>query len=216
MEGRWTLDELTARMQAVLGTAGIDAAKVNGQVGEVPNARTIRYYTTIGLVDRPTPKGRVATYGRRHLEQLIAIKRLQAQGKVLADIAGELVGLDDAKLAALAALPDDVERALHGPAEKVASRRERSFWSADVETATQGPARHVTPGDDGDKAEAPARHVTAAAVVTGIQLKDGVTLAVPAARAVDDDDAKALRAALSGVVDILRARGLIGPGGNEK
>src|SRR5690349_16479507 len=101
MHETWTLDELTARMRAILDVLvaqGVDAAKANGQVGEVPNARTIRYYTTIGLLDRPTPKGRTALYGRRHLEQLIAIKRLQAEGKVLADIEQALVGMSDAAL----------------------------------------------------------------------------------------------------------------------
>jgi hypothetical protein len=46
-------------------------------------------------------------------------------------------------------------------------------------------------------------------VLAGIQLDDGVTLAFPAARTVNDDDTKALRAALQDVVEILRARGLL-------
>ena len=44
----WTLDELTERLQRVLDAGGIDASKANGQIAEAPNARTVRYYATLG------------------------------------------------------------------------------------------------------------------------------------------------------------------------
>src|SRR5437016_914451 len=107
----WTLEDLTTRMRDVLAKTGVaeEAAKANGQVAEVPNARTVRYYTTVGVLDRPAQSGRTALYGRRHLEQLVAIKRLQAHGKTLAEIQRTLPALDDDALAALAALPADVD-----------------------------------------------------------------------------------------------------------
>ena len=59
----------------------------NGQVRPIPDARSIRYYTTLGLLDRPAAMdGRTALYGAEHVRQLIAIKRLQAEGLSLAEI----------------------------------------------------------------------------------------------------------------------------------
>jgi hypothetical protein len=79
----WTLDELGARVALALAV-GYDG-QANGRVREVPDGRTIRYYTTLGLIDRPAAmRGRTALYGVRHLLQLTAIKRLQARGLSLA------------------------------------------------------------------------------------------------------------------------------------
>ena len=50
----------------------------SGRVRDLPDARTIRWYQTLGLVDRPAHfRGRTALFGRRHLLQLAAIKKLQ-------------------------------------------------------------------------------------------------------------------------------------------
>lgn len=48
--------------------------------------RTVRYYIQLGLVDRPDGETRAATYGPRHLEQLIRIRRLQDGGFTLDQI----------------------------------------------------------------------------------------------------------------------------------
>ena len=57
-------------------TPGRPAARVRA----VPDRRAIRWYTTIGLIDRPVAhRGRTALYGPRHLLQLVAVKRLQAR-----------------------------------------------------------------------------------------------------------------------------------------
>lgn len=203
MEPRWTLDELSRRVEAVLAHAGPALGQHNGQVSEVPNARTIRYYTTIGLLDRPLPMGRTATYGRRHLEQIVAIKRLQAQGLPLAQVQERLAGLDADALAMLADLPGDsvVEGALQGPEPRRESRRERSFWG-------EAPA-----APDVTHPPAPRPGLAEAGTGTGGRISglhlDDVTLAFLAARDIDDDDLEALRAALLPVVETLRARGLI-------
>lgn len=100
----WTLEELTARVAAALdGTAYAGAP--NGRVRDVPDARAIRWYATIGLVDRPTMRGRTALYGPRHLAQLVAIKRRQSQGRRIADIQVELSEAPDALLWEIADLP---------------------------------------------------------------------------------------------------------------
>src|ERR1700730_4103681 len=88
----WTIDELGRLVAAALS---VDyAGQANGQVRDVPDRRTIRYYTTLGLIDRPAEmRGRTALYGRRHLLQLVAIKRLQAAGRSLTEIQQHLLGL---------------------------------------------------------------------------------------------------------------------------
>ncbi|MDG6102814.1 MerR family transcriptional regulator [Dactylosporangium aurantiacum] len=120
----WTLDELTARVAAALeGTAYAGAP--NGRVRDVPDARAIRWYATIGLVDRPTMRGRTALYGPRHLAQLVAIKRRQSEGRRIADIQIELAEAPDDVLWEIADLP----------------RHERTrtrFW-------TEPPAPHTPP-----------------------------------------------------------------------
>src|SRR5437868_8074220 len=97
----WTLDELSARLCLALAVAAPGAP--NGRVRELPDRRTIRYYTTLGLIDRPAVlRGRTALYGRRHLLQLVAIKRLQARGVALAELQQQLLGVTDAHLTRLA------------------------------------------------------------------------------------------------------------------
>jgi DNA-binding transcriptional MerR regulator len=99
MDARWTLDELIAEAAAVLG--GVEQG--SQRVRDVPDQRTVRYYTTLGLVDGPEEfRGKVGLYGERQLLQLAAIKRLQAQGETLAAIQARLLGLSTARLRALA------------------------------------------------------------------------------------------------------------------
>ncbi len=104
---KWRIQQL----QAVVAQA-LEGGPYNGQdskrVREVPDTRTIRYYTTIGLVDRPAEmQGRTAFYNRRHALQLVCIKRLQADGLSLADVQRRLAGATTRQLAAIADLPSD-------------------------------------------------------------------------------------------------------------
>jgi hypothetical protein len=100
----WTLDQLAERVGAAL-SVDYDG-QASGRVREVPDQRAIRYYTPIGLVDRPAAmRGRTALYVRRHLLQLVAIKRLQAGGLTLARIQRELAGATDAQLERVARVP---------------------------------------------------------------------------------------------------------------
>src|ERR1700691_6268491 len=97
----WTIDELGS--QVALALAENYNGAVNGRVRAVPDLRTIRYYTTLGLLDRPAEmRGRTALYGQRHLLQLVAIKRLQARGLTLAAVQERVVGLSNAALRRLA------------------------------------------------------------------------------------------------------------------
>jgi hypothetical protein len=101
------MDELVERVRLAL-VAEYPGAP-NGRVRDVPDRRAIRWYATTGLVDRPAAmRGRVALYGRRHLLQLVAVKRRQADGRTLAQIQAELAGATDATLAGIARVPDEL------------------------------------------------------------------------------------------------------------
>src|SRR5205823_13215113 len=62
----------TLSLHDALPILAADYAGVNnGRVRDVPDRRTVRFYTTLGLIDRPAAlRGRTALYGRRHLLQL--------------------------------------------------------------------------------------------------------------------------------------------------
>jgi DNA-binding transcriptional MerR regulator len=50
------------------------------------SGRTVRYYIELGLVDRPDGETRAATYGPRHLERLVQIRKWQESGLSLDEI----------------------------------------------------------------------------------------------------------------------------------
>jgi len=106
MNTLWTIDELAVLVEKALETAPY-AGQISGRVRSVPDLRTIRYYTTLGILDAPAEmRGRKAYYGRRHLMQLVAIKRRQAAGDSLQQIQKQLVARSDQELQGLAELPD--------------------------------------------------------------------------------------------------------------
>ncbi|MCK2220734.1 MerR family transcriptional regulator [Actinomadura sp. ATCC 31491] len=103
MSETWTIGELAEHAARALRGG---AAPLSGRVRDVPGERLIRWYTTIGLLDPPlTRRGRIARYGRRHLLQLVAVKRLQAEGHSIADIQVALAGATDRTLEETAAIP---------------------------------------------------------------------------------------------------------------
>ena len=82
----WTLNELLHETKHLLARFGVEAGDRDGRVLSVPDVRTVRYYGTLGLVDRPAIVDREARYGRRHSLQLAAIKALQARGLPLTEV----------------------------------------------------------------------------------------------------------------------------------
>jgi DNA-binding transcriptional MerR regulator len=58
---------------------------------EIP-ARTIRFYISRGLLEGPVKAGRGAVYTAEHLARLQKIKKLQHEGRMLAEIAHDLDG----------------------------------------------------------------------------------------------------------------------------
>jgi DNA-binding transcriptional MerR regulator len=93
-----TLEELSSEAVRLLEEHGLIDAQQDRRVSAVPDVRTIRYYTTLGLLDRPKMVGRQAQYGRRHLLQLLAIKVLQQRSLPLSEIQARLYGRSDTEL----------------------------------------------------------------------------------------------------------------------
>jgi len=229
MEGPWTILELAelaadalapgsdaggsdagrpegVRPQAVRPGAGqpgpvrAGAVRANGRVRDVPNERLVRWYVTVGLVDPPlSRRGRVAQYGRRHLLQLVAVKRRQAEGRSLAEIQAELAGATDETLAVVARVPAGLAAAEpHAP--EPAAAEPHVVEPAAAEPAGPAPGRFWTRSasvrEPGTAAEAEEEQGTAgrrgravgavagseemgrggSGIVHGIRLAPGVTL----------------------------------------
>jgi DNA-binding transcriptional MerR regulator len=190
----WTIDELSA--QAALALSVDYAGQDNGQVREVPDLRTIRYYTTLGLIDRPVAmRGRTALYGMRHLLQLVAIKRLQAQGQSLAELQRQLLGLTDQQLALIARL-----KGLGDAPQPHPQRRTESFWNqppAPVENHLAGAPCEIAPATDQP--------------VQGVRLAGDVTLLLVPARPLETDDLEAIRTVAAPLLKLLDNRRLLRP-----
>src|SRR5690606_12512102 len=162
MAETWTLAELVERAGRALAAADVRAP--SGRVTGVPDVRMVRWYTTTGLLDRPVVRGRVGYYGERHLLQLVAVKRLQAQGLTLAELQQRLAGARPERLRELAELPAPsapaplVEAPLIGPpspdgyAGRPVSRGRARFWAGRPRTtddhSTHDRADHDRAGHD--------------------------------------------------------------------
>ncbi|MEV4113583.1 MerR family transcriptional regulator [Nonomuraea sp. NPDC049695] len=165
MSDTWTIGELAEHAARALRGG---AASANGRVRDVPGERLIRWYTTIGLVDPPlTRRGRIAQYGRRHLLQLVAVKRLQAAGHSIAQIQAALAGATDRMLEATAGLaptsgsPDGPSPSGPGLAtalEPSTTPRPAAAWSPDTTPRADG----ATWLEDALHGEAPPQHGLAA------------------------------------------------------
>ncbi len=199
----WTLTELAAEVATQLAR-NYEAAD-NGQVRAIPDERGIRYYTTLGLLDRPAAmRGRTALYGPRHLAQVVAIKRMQASGRSLAEIKPLLATIDDGTLSRVAGVvvPKAPKRAFWREAAEADDAAATTTTSANAPTATTPTTTTIT--------TAPAPPAPPAGVATTVKLAvvlDAVTVLVD--RDLDDDDLAALQRAAAPLLAELRRRGLI-------
>lgn len=179
-EALWTLDELTAEVAVALGL-GV-ARQASGRVREIPDRRTIRFYTTRGLLDPPAEfRGRTALYRRRHLLQILAIKRLQARGMSLIEVQQRLLGISERRLSQLAEVNDAPPAA---PAS--VEDDDEPFWKAEPQAL---------------QAEVPRS-------LMSVPLAAGVTLLVEGVGPLDEIDLAALRAAAAPLLKLLAPRRL--------
>ncbi|MFI7124130.1 MerR family transcriptional regulator [Nonomuraea sp. NPDC050153] len=239
MSDTWSIGELAERAALALRASPDGAPPVNGRVRDVPGERLIRWYTTIGLVDPPlTRRGRIARYGRRHLLQLVAVKRLQAAGRSIAEIQAALAGATDRMLETAASLEPAAAVAANpasGTTPQTAARPEATPLEApddahpvtDAAGDRQGGARaDGEPGRGRFWAERPGKglprgahrdthgdaHGDAAdggAVVVGVRLGDGVRLVLDAGRVPSEEDVQAVLAAAGPLLAVLEERELV-------
>ncbi|MEU4833965.1 MerR family transcriptional regulator [Streptosporangium sp. NPDC023615] len=235
----WTIGELAEQASAALAPT----ARQGGRGRDVPNERVIRWYSTIGLLDPPSARrGRVAVYGRRHLLQLVAVKRRQAEGRTIAEIQAELAGATDRALESIAGLPEPGPE--HRPERGAGQRPPRGagaaeapspaparprFWTGAPASAAPRPAldQVVRPAPPAPAATSgalpaappvpPAPPAPAAVTVHGVRLADGVTLLLDGGhgdgRAPSPDELAEIAAASRKLLSLLRERGLTPPEG---
>ena len=204
MDETWTISELVE--EAARRIAALPKPQ-NGQVRAVPDDRTVRYYGTIGLLDRPNAmRGRTALYGRKHAAQIVAIKRLQTMGRSLAEIQALWPTLDDSTLSRMSGVE------LPGSAKSKAGRKE--FWK-DAPAAMPVAVPQTTPAHPYRSAGAvptdgALRHAGGAPAELRIELAPNISLSI----ALSDDvaismaDVAAIRAAAAPLIAELARRQL--------
>jgi len=84
----WNARGLATHASALVNAAAM--RPTNAAARAEPTARAIRFYVSSGLLDRPEGTGTAATYGYRHLLQLLYIKVRQREGQTLEHIKDEM------------------------------------------------------------------------------------------------------------------------------
>ena len=84
----WNARGLAAHAASLVDAAGMKPT--NASARAAPSARAVRYYVANRLLDRPEGAGTSATYGYRHLIQLLGIKIRQREGQTLEAIKLEM------------------------------------------------------------------------------------------------------------------------------
>jgi DNA-binding transcriptional MerR regulator len=189
----WTLqelvDECASRIRAL-------PPPKNGQVRAVPDDRTVRYYATLGLLDRPTAmRGRTALYSTRHLAQVVAIKRLQTMGRSLSEIQTLWPTLDDQTLTRMSGVSVAGTTANPSPG----SAREE-FWKREPVEEPFAAARpaSTTPAD--------AQPTVSISIELAPHIS--ITLPMPSGVSLSQADVRALRAAAAPLLTELAKRQL--------
>lgn len=199
----WTIAELAERAAGAL-TAAPSVVR-SRRIREAPNERLIRWYATVGLVDPPlSRRGRVALYGRRHLLQLVAVKRRQAEGRSLAEIQAELAGAPDKQLEAIAqvaAHPSDGQKADPDPPAR--------FWTRPAAEPLAEPSAEPSAPTEPQREPGAWPHGYPADQPLGIRVAPGVILLIedPAA-SLGPDDLAAVRQAARPLLSALTRLGL--------
>ena len=213
MDEQWTLSELVSEVAARIAAL---PAPSNGQVRAIPDERTVRYYGTIGLLDRPLAmRGRTALYGRRHLAQVVAIKRLQTMGRSLAEIQALWPTLDELTLARMSGI--------QLPPAGRPGRRE--FWKSEPEAGAAGaPMAMPAPAPAPISAPAPAAAPFAAPpaapspVELRLELAPGVSISIAMSQdlALSTADVRAIHAAAAPLMaELARCRLVVNAGGHQ-
>jgi DNA-binding transcriptional MerR regulator len=223
VDALWTLPELVAEVAARI--AALPAPK-NGQVRAIPDDRTVRYYVTLGLLDRPSAmRGRTALYGNKHVAQVVAIKRLQTMGRSLSEIQQLWPTLDDRTLARMSGVelpeaarpPGRAEFWKRGPVPSPAQPTQSGkVAGGDAPIATPGAS--VSAGGPLGAGLAPATGASGV-VELRIELAPHVVLSLSVAdesALISPADIRAIRAAAAPLLAELASRRLAAHSGGEE
>lgn len=224
----WTIDRLARLAAAALADAS--PTQPNGRIREVPDVRTIRWYTSIGLLGRPAAmRGRTALYDRSHLAQLVAIKRLQADGLTVAAVQERLLGAQESAIEAIAMLPADLDAliaevdAVDVPVptspraspqtqrtQRTQTEARKRFWVTAPAPSAAAESAPVpdSPATSADTTSTDATSADAAPPVHGIRLGSGVTLLLPSGRVPEAAERAAIAEAARPLLDLLDRLGL--------
>ena len=183
------MEELLEEVARRLDAAGLEHE--NPKVAAIPDARTMRFYASTGLLDQPVGiRDRRALYGERHVQQVVAVKRLQAAGLSLRQIRPLLAGMPTTKLRTIAEgeLP-------------------REIWAI---APTDG-SGSVSPAGAEPSAPRPTgpRSLTQPAVLLGVPLGNGVVALIPARRTLEPDDLEEIAFAGRPLLDHLLSTAVI-------
>jgi DNA-binding transcriptional MerR regulator len=141
--------ELT--LEALAGAAArllrhLNVRPDDGRIAAGVDARGIRYYQALGVLDRPVRyDGRRAVYGYRHLLQLLAVKKLQQEGHPLQLIQRALAGRTT----------EGLEEAI-GTLMAPSSRPARREWSRGEGRNLREDDANAAPGREEETSTAPA------------------------------------------------------------
>jgi len=138
-----TLDDLVDEAERLLPQ--VAERQTRYKVTERPDARTIRYYVTRGLLPRADGyEGGRARYGGAHLLRLLLVKKLQAEHHTLARIGATLQGADDRKVMTLLLGRDPSAMPEGAPAAGAATAR--SSAASEAPLSGQALQRIALPG----------------------------------------------------------------------
>lgn len=111
-----------------------------------PTPRLLRYYTTLGILDRAAHfQGRTAFYTGKHLLQVLAIKHLQLAGHRLEEIQQRMLGKSEDNLAEMLGLTLPLPQP-EVPSQAAAPLARRAdFWEEMPERALPAPTLPKAP-----------------------------------------------------------------------
>ena len=192
------------------------APAVSARVRAVPDTRTIRYYTTLGLLSPPAEmRGRVAYYDETHVLQIVAIKQLQAQNLSLSDIQQRFLGLTPRMLEAIAKLPTDFWEVADKYLASQAERKRQSLEGGEKAGSEEwdpsefwlSPAALPSSSNEPQSVSADAKTIT----VIRFTLSNGLKIAIelpPGTRSKQKMDMQSLLLATNPIVEELRRQNL--------
>ncbi len=195
----WTLPDFLAVANSQLDI--LLPALSDKRTGRSVSVRLLRHLTTLGLIDEPEKAGRESRYRRRHLLQLLVVRRLMVLGHTTTAIGDQVRAMEAARLEEMLEGDVRLETDSAVPARQLPARQPeepRALHTADSlpEPSSNAAARYV--------AQLRSRGQPPTGTLVGelwmhVDLADGVELKVRADRhatLTPDDYLRMLRRAL--------------------